>query len=91
VLFENYNERIDKINAFLSLYGIASIDEAKRRCDDIGYDVHGAVRAIQPICFDDACWAYTVGAAAVITKDITDAGAAARLLGEGLQSFCLDK
>jgi hypothetical protein len=91
VLFENYNERIDKINAFLSLHGVGSIDEAKRRCDDIGYDVQGVVRAVQPICFDDACWAYTVGAAAVIAKDITDAGAAARLLGEGLQSFCLDK
>ncbi|MDR2771800.1 MAG: GGGtGRT protein [Clostridiales Family XIII bacterium] len=91
MIFENYKERIDRINAFLSLYGIASIDEAKRRCDDLGYDVQGAVRAIQPICFDDACWAYTVGAAAVIAQGITDAGAAARTLGEGLQSFCLDK
>jgi hypothetical protein len=91
VLFENYEARIGKIEAFLSRYGIDSLDEAKRICESYSLDVFGAVRSVQAICFDDACWAYTVGAAAALKNGVSDAVGAAAVLGEGLQSFCMDK
>ena len=68
-LFESYERRIDKINAVLSSYGIASIEEAEKITKDAGLDVYAQVKAIQPICFENACWAYTVGAAIAIKKD----------------------
>ena len=67
-LFESYERRIDKINAVLSSYGIASIEEAEKITKDAGLDVYAQVKGIQPICFENACWAYTVGAAIAIKK-----------------------
>lgn len=88
-LFESYERRIDKINGVLQNYGIASIEEAERITKDAGLDVYDQVRKIQPICFENACWAYTVGAAIAIKKNCRKASEAAAALGEGLQAFCI--
>ncbi|HOQ06405.1 MAG TPA: GGGtGRT protein [Clostridiales bacterium] len=88
-LFEGYERRINQINAALSKYGIASIEEARKICEEKGIDVHGIVKGIQPICFENACWAYTVGAAIAIKKGCRKAADAAEAIGEGLQSFCI--
>jgi hypothetical protein len=90
ISFENYAARIDNINKFLKGQDIESIEDARKICDDVGLDIFAIVKGVQPICFDDACWAYTVGAAAVIKNGTGDAKEAALLIGEGLQSFCLD-
>ena len=88
-LFESYERRIDKINSVLSSYGIASLEEAEKITKDAGLDVYGMVKGIQPICFENACWAYTVGAAIAIKKGCRKASEAAAAIGEGLQSFCI--
>jgi len=88
-LFESYERRIDQINKTLNENGIASLEEAKKICDDKGIDVAGIIKGIQPICFENACWAYTVGAAIAIKRGITTAAEAAKCIGEGLQSFCI--
>ncbi len=88
-LFESYERRIDQINAALAKYGIGSIEEAKKVCDDAGIDVYSMVKGIQPICFENACWAYTVGAAIAIKKGNKKAADAAKSIGEGLQAFCI--
>ncbi len=88
-LFESYERRIDQINAALNKYGIASIEDAKKICDEKGLDVYNIVKQIQPICFENACWAYIVGAAIAIKKGYKNASEAAEILGEGLQSFCI--
>ena len=62
-LFESYERRIDKINSVLNSYGIASIEEAEKITKDAGLNVYDQIKGIQPICFENACWAYTVGAA----------------------------
>ncbi len=87
--FESYSRRIDRINQFLEENGVSSLEEARRLCAEAGLDVPGMVRAIQPICFQDAPWAYTVGAAAALQRGDPAPGAVAATLGEGLQSFCL--
>jgi len=88
-LFEGYERRIDKINAVLNSYGISSIEEAEKITKDAGLDVYKMVRSIQPICFENACWAYTVGAAIAIKKGARKAADAAAAIGEGLQAFCI--
>ena len=88
-LFESYERRIDKINSVLNSYGIASIEEAEKITKDAGLDVYNMVKGIQPICFENACWAYIVGAAIAIKKDCRRAADAAAAIGEGLQSFCI--
>jgi hypothetical protein len=88
-LFESYERRIAKINKLLNSYGIDSIEEAKKICDDKGVDVFKIVKDIQPIAFDNAMWAYTVGAAIAIKKGQTVAADIASTLGEGLQAFCI--
>ncbi len=88
-LFESYDRRIKQINEALGKYSIASIEEAKKICDDKGIDVAGIVKGIQPICFENACWAYIVGAAIAIKKGAKTAAEAATAIGEGLQSFCI--
>ena len=88
-LFEGYERRINQIEKVLESYGIANLEEAKKLCDDLGVDVHGIVKGIQPICFDNACWAYTVGAAIAIKKGVKEAYEVAECIGEGLQSFCI--
>jgi hypothetical protein len=88
-LFESYERRIDKINSVLNSYGIASIEEAEKITKDAGLDVYEQVKSIQPICFENACWAYIVGAAIAIKKDCRKAADAAAVIGEGLQAFCI--
>ncbi len=88
-LFESYERRIDQINAELKKHGISSIEEAKKICDDKGIDVYNLVKSIQPICFENACWAYIVGAAIAIKDGCTKAADAAEKIGLGLQSFCI--
>lgn len=88
-LFESYERRIDKINSVLNSYGIASIEEAEKITKDAGLDVYDQVKKIQPICFENACWAYIVGAAIAIKKECRKASEAAAAIGEGLQSFCI--
>ena len=88
-LFESYERRIDKINSVLNSYGIASIEGAEKITKDAGLDVYEQVKKIQPICFENACWAYTVGAAIAIKKGCRKASEAAAAIGEGLQSFCI--
>lgn len=88
-LFESYERRIDKINEVLNSYGIASIEEAEKITKDAGLDVYNQVKGIQPICFENACWAYIVGAAIAIKKGCKTAADAAAAIGEGLQAFCI--
>ena len=88
-LFESYERRIDKINAVLNSYGISSIEEAEKITKDAGLDVYAQIKGIQPICFENACWAYTVGAAIAIKKGCRKAADAAAAIGEGLQAFCI--
>ena len=88
-LFESYERRIDKINQVLNSYGIASIEEAEKITKDAGLNVYDTVKGIQPICFENACWAYIVGAAIAIKKDCKRAADAAAAIGEGLQAFCI--
>ena len=88
-LFESYERRIDKINEVLAGYGIASIEEAQKNTKDAGLDVYNQIKSIQPICFENACWAYIVGAAIAIKKGCKTAAEAAAAIGEGLQSFCI--
>ena len=88
-LFESYERRIDQINAVLNSYGISSIEEAEKITKDAGLDVYDQVKKIQPICFENACWAYTVGAAIAIKKGCRRAADAAAAIGEGLQAFCI--
>ena len=88
-LFENYEARIDQINAALNKYGIKDIEEAEKITKDAGLDVYHMVEGIQGICFENAKWAYTVGAAIAIKKGCRRAADAAASIGEGLQSFCI--
>ncbi len=89
-LFENYDRRINKINGVLSQYGIGSVEECREICKAKGFDPYEIVKGIQPICFENACWAYCVGAAIAIKSGVKTAAEAAKLIGVGLQSFCLD-
>jgi len=88
-LFESYERRIDKINGVLSQYGIGSVEECRELCKAAGFDPYEIVRGIQPICFENACWAYCVGAAIALKKGTATAAEAAEAIGIGLQSFCI--
>lgn len=87
--FENYERRIDKIEKVMSQYGIKDLEDARQICVDRGFDPLELVRGVQRICFDDACWAYTLGAAIAIKKGALTAVEAAKAIGEGLQAFCV--
>ena len=89
-LFESYERRIDKINGVLAQYGIGSVEECRELCKAKGFDPYEIVKGIQPICFENACWAYTVGAAIAMKKGVKTAAEAATAIGEGLQAFCID-
>lgn len=89
VTFESYSRRIDKINATLAEYGIKDLEEARQICLDKGIDVDTLVKGIQPIAFENAVWAYTVGCAIAIKKNCVKAYQAAEAIGIGLQSFCI--
>ena len=88
-LFESYERRIDRINSVLHEYGIESIEDAKAICDAAGIDPYKTVKEIQPIAFENAGWAYVVGAAIAIKKGCTTAPEAAEAIGIGLQAFCI--
>ena len=89
-LFESYERRIDKINGVLAQYGIGSVEECRELCKARGFDPYEIVKEIQPICFENACWAYTVGAAIALKSGVKTAAEAAKMIGVGLQSFCID-
>ena len=89
-LFESYERRIDKINGVLAQYGLSSVEECRTLCQSKGFDPYEIVKGIQPICFENACWAYTVGAAIALKKGVKNAAEAAEAIGIGLQSFCID-
>ena len=88
-LFESYDRRIGQITPVLKKYGMQSLEEAREVCLAKGVDVAAIVRGIQPICFENACWAYTLGAAIAVKKGERKAADIAATLGEGLQAFCI--
>ncbi len=87
--FEGYERRIAKINECLAEYGFKDLDEVKQYCLDKGVDVDTIVRSIQPICFENAVWAYTLGAGIAFKKGVKNAAEAAEAIGIGLQAFCI--
>ncbi len=89
ITFEGYERRINQINAALADAGISSIEEAEQITKDLGLDIYNQVKGIQTICFENACYAYIVGAAIAIKKGAKTAGEVAKWLGVGLQSFCI--
>ena len=89
ITFEGYDKRINKINAALKLNGIKDLAEAQKICLDKGIDVDKIVKSTQPIAFENASWAYTLGCAIAIKKGCKRAADAARAIGEGLQAFCV--
>jgi len=88
-LFEGYDRRIKQITSTLEEYGIASLEEAEAICKEKSLDVYRIVKDVQPICFENACWAYLLGAAIAIKKGQSQASEIAQTLGIGLQSFCI--
>ena len=88
-LFESYERREKQILDVLAQYDIKSIEECREICQAKGFDPYKIVEGIQPICFDNAKWAYTVGCAIAIKKGVKSAAEAAAAIGEGLQSFCI--
>ncbi|MBQ6440810.1 MAG: GGGtGRT protein [Mogibacterium sp.] len=89
ITFESYDRREKQILSKLAEYGIGSIEEAEQITKDAGLDVYHMIENIQPICFENAKWAYTVGAAIAIKKGCRKAADAAAAIGEGLQAFCI--
>ena len=88
-LFESYERRIDQIKPVMEKYGIKDFEDARNICKENGFDPYEIVKSIQPICFENACWAYVLGAAIAIKKGYTKASDAATAIGEGLQAFCI--
>ena len=89
-LFESYERREPQILACLKEYGISSIEECKEITEAAGLDVYHLIEGIQPICFENVCWAYCAGAAMALKSGAKNAEEAARAIGIGLQSFCID-
>ncbi len=89
-LFESYERRIDNINKVLNANGISSLEEAMEICKEKGINPYDTVKEIQPICFENVCWAYVMGAALAIKRGIKNAADVAEVIGEGLQAFCID-
>ncbi len=88
-LFEGYSRRIKQIEALISQYGMSTVEDCDKVCKEKGLDVCQIVKDVQPIAFENAGWAYTVGAAVAIKKGQTKAADIACTIGEGLQSFCI--
>lgn len=89
VKFEGYERRIDKIKACMAEYGIADLEEARSICLSYGFDPDAIVKGVQPIAFENASWAYTLGCAIAIKKNCKSAVDAAEAIGIGLQAFCI--
>ena len=88
-LFESYERRINQIKPVMDKYEIKDFEEARNMCKEKGFDPYEIVKGVQPICFENACWAYTLGAAIAIKSNRTKASEAAKAIGEGLQAFCI--
>ncbi len=88
-LFESYERRINQITPVLKKYGLESLEKAEELCLGRGVDARKIVKEIQPICFDNACWAYVLGAAIAFKKGEKKASEIAKTLGEGMQAFCI--
>ncbi len=88
-LFESYERRINQIQPVMDKYGIKDFEDARNICKEKGFDPYEIVKGVQPICFENACWAYTLGAAIAIKSGRTKASEAAKAIGEGLQAFCI--
>jgi len=88
-LFESYERRINQIKPVMEKYGIKDFEDARNICKEKGFDPYEITKEIQTICFENACWAYTLGAAIAIKKGCTKAYEAAEAIGEGLQAFCI--
>ena len=88
-LFESYERRIEQIKPVMEKYGIKDFEDARNICKEKGFDPYEIVKSIQPICFENACWAYTLGAAIAIKSGRTKAIDAAKAIGEALQAFCI--
>ena len=89
ITFEGYERRIDQINPVLAQYGLKSLEEADELLKSKGIDVRSIVLGIQPIAFENAVWAYTLGAAIAVKKNVKTAAEASECIGEGLQTFCI--
>ena len=89
VNFEGKEKRESSINECLKQYGIKSLEEAKEICTNAGIDVEKIVRGIQPICFENAVWGYTLGTALAVKQDVKSAEEAGKWIGVGLQAFCV--
>ncbi|MHB1314542.1 MAG: GGGtGRT protein [Christensenellales bacterium] len=87
--FENYASKRQTIDTFLAKHGVDTLENALAICTEAGIDVFSIVKGIQPICYADACWAYTAGTAAALKAGNIKAADAARIIGQGLQAFCL--
>ncbi|MNM67308.1 hypothetical protein D3C76_784330 [compost metagenome] len=88
-LFESYERRIGQITPVLEKYGIASLEEARKICQDLGFDPYTIAKETQPIAFENAGWAYVLGAAIAVKKGTKKAADASTCIGEGLQAFCI--
>ena len=88
-LFESYDRRIGQIQPVMDKYGIKDFEDARNICKEKGFDPYEIVKGVQPICFENACWAYTLGAAIAIKSGRNKAADAAKAIGEGLQAFCI--
>ena len=88
-LFEGYERKIDKINGVLAQYGLESVEACREICKAKGFDPYEITKGIQPIAFEDVAWAYCVGAAIAIKKNVKNAAEAAEAIGIGLQAFCI--
>ncbi len=88
-LFEGYERRIDKINETVKEYGFSSIEETRDYCLSMGIDVDAIVKGVQPIAFENAVWAYTLGCAIALKLNKTNAADASEAIGIGLQAFCI--
>ena len=86
ITFEGYERRIKQIEPVMKKYGIKDFEDAKRICNEKGFDAYDIVKSVQPIAFENAGWAYTLGAAIAIKKGCTKADDAAEAIGEGLQA-----
>jgi hypothetical protein len=89
VTFESYDRRINQIKPVMEQYGIKDFEDALKICTDLGFNPYEIVKGVQPICFENAAWAYTLGAAIAVKKGCNKASDAAKAIGEGLQAFCI--
>ena len=89
VTFESYDRRINQIKPVMEQYGIKDFEDALKICTDLGFNPYEIVKGVQPMCFENAAWAYTLGAAIAVKKGCKKASEAAKAIGEGLQAFCI--